>query len=160
MTYHKNLKSLFSQLQEKVIPDVLEKEVLQVVQEAEQRNIQTKVFDAYEDPVVYERRTSGGLDDMSNMRPRFTSVNNGMQMLVENITKGKNDSSFEIAGLIEYGHDNGYGKYDYPYRTYGEPTFLNPRRFTYHTMQELKRTLKHVEAFRQGLKRHNIQTYK
>jgi len=160
MAYHKNLKSLFSKLQQDVIPDILGKEVYQEVVETESEMMQRHVYDAY-DPVTYERRgASGGLADPRNHVASFFYRNNSeIGMLVQNTTKGK-DQNMYLAGLVEYGHGGGYGEYQYPYRTYGEPTFLNPRRFTYQTILELERTLKHVEAFRSGLKRHGVQTYK
>lgn len=160
MAYHKNLDSLFKELQQKVVPDILEKEVYATAVETESQMVQEHVYDSY-DPVVYERRgIKGGLADPKNHVSSFFYRNNSeVSLLIQNTTKGK-DENIYLAGLVEYGHANGYGEYQYPYRTYGDPTFLNPRRFTYQTMLELERTLKHVEAFRSGLKRHNIQTYK
>lgn len=167
MVYHKNLKSLFNHIQKNVIPDVLKTDVLPVVKKVEQDAIEKFVYDAYNpsstdgEPYVYERRRSnGGLSDPNNMMARFYTVSGGYEMLVENTTTGQYDSNFEIAGLVEYGDNSGYGEYEYKTNRDGTAwQYLQGRGFTFQAASELSRTLEHVMKFKQGLRRHNIKTF-
>lgn len=167
MANFKSLNDLFKHLQTNVIPDVLENEVYSVVVETEQKMIEEHVYDAYSpassngEPWVYERRRyNGGLSDPRNMMASFYTVTGGYEMLVQNITKGSDDN-FYIAPLIEYGDKHNGLEYQYKSNRDGTAwQYLRERNFTYQTMEELKKTLKHVEAFRKGLKRFGIRTYK
>ncbi|WP_405101413.1 hypothetical protein [Oceanobacillus sp. FSL H7-0719] len=152
------LSDLFNHLQKNVIPDIMGKEVYEVVVEEESKNVEKYVYDEYS-PAAYERRgRNRGLANPRNHTRTFVYSGVGqVKMLVENTTKGKDQTGLDLAKLVEYGHGNGYGEYQFPYSSYGEPTFLNPRRFTYYTILELKQSLRHVEAFKRGLARHNIK---
>ena len=59
-----------------------------------------------------------------------------------------------LAVLIEYGHGNKDYYYDYP----SSDEFCDPRPFIANTRKRLKKSGKHKEALKNGLKRNNIKT--
>ena len=152
-----NLNDLFAYMNKEVVPDILTKEVFDTVTEAQSRNVEKTVYDAYS-PASYERRgRNGGLADPKNNIATFSHSLSSVKMLIQNTTKGKNQNIY-TAGLVEKGHDAGYGEYQFPYNSTGDAdNFLSARPFISNTINELKRTLAHIESFKKGLNRWNIK---
>lgn len=150
----KSLKELRKAV-EKAIDNSLENEVFEVVRSEEIKSIETDVFAVYT-PKIYERRAFGGIDDEENIT--HDTVKNGT-IKIENITefnqeyKTANEGP-ELAVLIEYGHGNKDYYYDYP----SSYDFCDPRPFISNTRKRLKKSGKHKEALKIGLKRNNIKT--
>lgn len=150
----KSLKELRKAV-EKAIDNSLENEVFEVVRSEEIKSIETDVFAVYT-PEIYERRAFGGINDEENIT--HDTVKNGT-IKIENITefnqeyKTANEGP-ELAVLIEYGHGNKDYYYDYP----SSNDFCDPRPFISNTRKRLKKSGKHKEALKIGLKRNNIKT--
>lgn len=143
--------------------DVLNHEVAEIVKDVEQRNIQDVVYEGYKtsniggEPWVYQRRrTNGGLQDKNNMIHHVTTNGQGVELSVENVTTGKNDT-FRLDTLIEYG-DGTDGK-EYEFKENRDNTadqYLRGRPFTHETEDELMQTNEHVIAFKNGMKSRGI----
>jgi hypothetical protein len=146
-----NLDQLFQYLNQ-VNENIMANEVADKVKSIQSEMVEEVVYDAY-DPYVYERRGDyGGLSDTRNMIHTVTSTMNGLQLIIRNVTTGSKNSNFEIAGLIEYGHDNGHGVYEYNYNRAGtEQQFMQPRPFISETIKRLEQSLEHVQAYQSGL---------
>ncbi len=150
----KSLKEL-RKVVEKAIDDSLENEVFETTRSEEIKSIETDVFAVYT-PKIYERRAFGGLDDEENIV--HDEVKNGT-IKIENTTefnqeyKTANEGP-ELAVLIEYGHGGKDYYYDYP----SSDEFCDPRPFISNTRKRLKKSGKHKEALKIGLKRNNIKT--
>ncbi|GAA0346930.1 hypothetical protein GCM10008931_42760 [Oceanobacillus oncorhynchi subsp. oncorhynchi] len=156
MVRKQTLSNLVNKLKNKVIPDVLANEVYQTVVDVESKNVQKTVYNAYS-PLVYKRRgENGGLADPKNHVATFSYAGNMVTMAVRNTTKGQDGFGY-LSGLIEYGHDAGYGQYDYPYSSVQVPTFLAPRPFISSTKAELERTLAHLTAMKAGMRNRGIK---
>ena len=150
----KSLKELRKAV-EKAIDNSLENEVFEVVRSEEIKSIETDVFAVYT-PEIYERRAFGGFNEEENIT--HDTVKNGT-IKIENITefnqeyKTANEGP-ELAVLIEYGHGNKDYYYDYP----SSDDFCAPRPFISNTRKRLKKSGKHKETLKIGLKRNNIKT--
>jgi hypothetical protein len=144
--------------------DVLQNEVAEAVKKEQSYQVEDEVYDKYSpsspdgEPWVYERRRdNGGLSDTRNMitsSPSYTG--DGVEVSIENITKGSDDN-FQIADLVEYG-DGTNGK-EYEHKTNRDNTayqYLRGRPFTKATVEELERTGEHIDAARKGLKRKGL----
>ncbi|MBQ2870702.1 hypothetical protein IJE86_03255 [bacterium] len=150
----KSLKELRKAV-EKAIDNSLENEVFEVVGGEEIKSIETDVFAVYT-PEIYERRAFGGIDDEENIT--HDTVKNGT-IKIENITEFNQgyetaNKGPELAVLIEYGHGGKDYYYDYP----SSDEFCDPRPFINNTRKRLKKSSKHKEALKIGLKRNNIKT--
>lgn len=161
MATFKNLKDLEKYLKEK-IDNSLEKEVASMVKAVQTDHIVDDVYMAYnkvgggrQEPYVYERRYfQGGLIDRENM---VSEVADGV-LTVTNIAEANpdyNKSPVEnLAGLIEYGHENGYGQYDYTRNRDGtEWQYMQPRPFIENTRDDIAKNKLHVKALKEALKR-------
>jgi hypothetical protein len=146
-----NFNQLFSILDSEM-KEIVDNDVAEVVKEIQSQEVHDTVYDVYT-PFRYERRSDyGGLSDTRNMFHTVADTMNGLQLTIRNNTTGSYDNNFQIAGLIEYGHDMGYGSYDYDYnRENTEWKFMQPRPFISNTILRLERTLEHVNAMRRGL---------
>ena len=150
----KSLKELRKAV-EKAIDNSLENEVFEVLRGEEIKSIETDVFAVYT-PEIYERRAFGGIDDEENIT--HDTVKNGT-IKIENITEFNQgyetaNKGPELAVLIEYGHGGKDYYYDYP----SSDEFCDPRPFINNTRKRLKKSGKHKEALKIGLKRNNIKT--
>lgn len=162
MAQFKNLKELEKFLNNK-IKSAMQNEVAEKVRDVQQSKIDSEVYNAYQpsspdgEPFVYDRRRDNdGLRDRDNMVAKVKDSANGVELSVENVTKGK-DKDFEIAGLIEYGDNSGYGNYDYKYNRDGTAEqYLKERPFIQETRKSLIQSKEHVDALKQGLKRNGI----
>lgn len=149
----KSLKEL-RKVVEKAIDDSLENEVFEVARDEEIKSIETDVFAVYT-PKIYERRVFGGINDEENIV--HDEVKNGT-IKIENTSefnqeyKTANEGP-ELATLIEYGHGGKNYYYDYP----SSDDFCDPRPFISNTRKRLKKSGKHKEALKIGIKRSNIK---
>ena len=153
----KNFKELEKQLNE-VLRDVMTKEVAEKVKDVQQEELENEVYSSYQ-PYEYERRRdNGGLQDRDNMIATITNYGGGLQLSVKNITKGDQDD-YEIAGLIEYGHEGGHGDYSYPFnRDNTAWKFLRPRPFIEESRKTLMKHGEHIDAMEKGLNKRGIKT--
>lgn len=157
----KDLNSLFKYIEKNVV-EIMKSEVSEAVKDEQQRQINEIVYKAYS-PFVYERRNwyegDGGLADREVMVAEVGKTKDGIVLSVINLAKGQDQEHLYIAPLVEYGHDNGHGEYQYPYnRDNTEWKFLQARPFTKETIDALKRSGLHVEVLKQELNRRGIKT--
>lgn len=129
------------------IEETLADEVLEEVKDIELKYIEQDALSAYT-PKIYERRTSGGIDDPRNI----VGYVKNMQLSVDNITEfnsgyGTKHRGTGLAQLINEGDSfNGYF-YDYP----GE--FNQPRPFLDHTILEVEQTDRVENALEKGMRK-------
>jgi hypothetical protein len=162
MNTYDSLEALFLGLN-KNIENAMKHEVSDVVKKVESEKVESEVYDRYKpstsdgEPWRYERRkTNGGLADTTNMIPKTNIVANGVELTVENITEGSQDS-FKISDLIE-GGDGTNGK-QYQYKTNRDGTadqYLRARPFQRKTEEELAKTGDHEKALKVGLRRNGL----
>lgn len=155
----KSLNDLFKYI-EKNVTEIMEKDVAQAVKDEQQRQINDLVYEAYE-PYVYQRRmwSNGGLGDEEVMVATIGKTADGVVLSVVNLARGSNQEHLYIAPLVEYGHDNGHGKYQHPYnRDNTAWKFLRSRPFTEATIDALKKSGLHIEVMKQELNRRGIKT--
>lgn len=158
----KSFKDLEKAINKK-IAKAMQNEVAEKVRDVQQSKIDSEVYDAYKpntednEPYVYERRRENeGLKDRKNMIATVSERDDGVSLSVDNIAKGKSNG-IEIAGLIEYGDNAGYGEYDYKYNRDGTAEqYLKERPFIEETRKSLINTGDHVEALKKGLKNQGI----
>lgn len=156
LAYYKDLNSLFAKLKED-IHESLATDVFDDVIDMQQEEIQTKVYDAYDDgPFVYERRyEDGGLLDKRNNIATFYHSGDGVEMLIQNITKGHPRYKYADTYIVPIivGGDGAYGmNYDFPYnRLNTQYKFLNSRDFISSTKERLKSENMHVISLEQSL---------
>lgn len=148
----------------KQIKDALANEVKSEVVETERRHVQKDVYEVYNPKMYKRRKENGGLMDEKNIVGVMLSDDT---LEVENktpanpygipqervTTEGKN-----LPGLIEFGDDNGYGRYDFPPSDGEDDSYMFPRPFISNTVEELKNSKAHISALANGLLRHNIKT--
>jgi len=152
----KNLSELRKYI-EKCIEDSLKNEVFEAIKNIELKHVKEDVLSVYS-PKEYQRRSHGGIDDKNNIT--HEKLKNGV-LKVKNITKFNSEYETENAGLglpllIEYGHGESGYFYDYA----SSDDFTNPRPFTENTIQEIKDSKQHIDAFKQGLKRNKINIWR
>lgn len=129
------------------IEETLKDEVFDEVREIELEHIERDILSAYT-PKIYERRTSGGIDDPRNI----VGYVKDMQLSVDNITEfnsgyGTKHRGTGLAQLINDGDSfNGYF-YDYP----GE--FNQPRPFIDNTILEVEKTDRVENALEKGMRK-------
>jgi len=111
----------------------------------ESKNVKEVVYNSYS-PKIYDRdMNDGGLSDVDNMHHNIISNGITTELTVENKTisnpsyNPNNKDPFEIACLVEFGNNNGYGYYDYPIKNKDTSNFsyLKPRPFIEKTKQDL-----------------------
>lgn len=162
MPNFKDIKSLMNYVQKKIDLS-LKNEVFPTVREIEIEHVQSDVYAEYPNPIVYERRKDeDGLTDIDNYE---CVVNKGV-MSMTNTTESNTNYSGSIkeslVGLIEYGDDNGYGRYDYPEeenkRRWKRYKYLKPRPFIQNTREDLEENKQHLFALKKGLNKLGIKT--
>lgn len=155
MAYFKDLKSLFTKLKED-IHESMATDVFDDVIDIQQEEIQTKVYGAYDSPFEYKRRyEDGGLLDKSNNIATFYYSGDGVEMLIQNITKGHPEHRYADTYIVPIivGGDGAYGmNYDFPYnRLNTQYKFLKPRDFISSTKERLKDENMHVISLEKSL---------
>jgi hypothetical protein len=150
----------------KLMREALNTEVAKVVKNKEQEMVVSEVYDKYSpstedgEPWEYERRGwKGGLADQKNMKHKTVSLGtgNGLQLSVENKTKGKDDKNMYISDLIEGG--DGYNGLEYNYKSNRDGTagqYLKARPYQQKTVESLEQSNEHVEALKKGLIRQGL----
>lgn len=140
---------------------VMENEMAQMVKKEESDSVQKNVYQQYQpnngEPYIYERRKeNGGLADKSNMKSKVKNVPNGLELSVENITKGKDDK-FRIDDLVEYGDGTNGKEYEYKdNRSDTADEYLRARPFTEKTAENILQSNAHVQVMKNGLKAKGI----
>jgi len=141
-----------------VIPNSLANEVFETIKQTEQRHIQSDVYDAYPDPIVYERRKDDSrLIADENIVP--TLITNNI-LSVENKTKpspnARDGASTDknLPELIEFGNGYNGNTYDYQY----DYPYMDSRPFTQNTIEELKNSHAATDALKAGLNRNGVAT--
>lgn len=161
-----NLNELFEFIKDNM-EDIMKNDVAEAVKDEEQRQISRVVYDVYTpnngEPYEYVRRkwkdNSGGLADREVIVATIGKTKDGVILSVINTARGSDQEDLYLAPLVEYGHDNGYGEYQYPYnRDNTAWKFLQSRPFTEETIKALKRSGLHVEVMKQELNRRGIKT--
>lgn len=141
MASFRNLKDLESYIL-KQVADSLDKDVAKKTKQLMSDNVDSEVYRVYQ-PIEYKARMNdGGLSDVRNMNHFVADVKESKVLFVTNDTMSNEEylpegkTPFEIAGVVEYGHDAGYGEYDYVYKE--DAKYLKPRRFIKKTREDLK----------------------
>jgi hypothetical protein len=140
------------------IAQALNSEVKETVKDVMQSKVESEVYDAYESASKSEYKyTRRGENDGLKDRDNIVGTLKGNTLEVENIAKGK-DSGEYLAGLIEYGHQNGYGEYDYPHVPAGSKgDFRDPRPFVAETKRALASGNELKESMRKGLSKQGLK---
>lgn len=148
-----SLAKLLKHVEKNHVRDIMNNEMAEMVKDEEQKAIDKKVYDAYKpgttdgEPWVYKRRRdNGGLRSRDNMKSNVKKTSEGIELSVENVTKGAN--GYEIAEGIEYGRN-------YEYTSNRDDTaeqYLAPRPFTNATENEILTRDLHTKIMKQGLK--------
>ena len=134
------------------IEDTLSKEVFNTVRDIELWYIKRDVMDRYQ-PQIYERRSSGGIDDPSNIKGKVRD----MELMVRNETPfntgyGTGNRGNGLAVLINEGTG---GKSDLYYDYVGE--FECPTHFLENTQWDIDHTKDAENALNEGLKRRGYE---
>lgn len=135
----------FNDLQKAInlkIKETLETKIAQKIKETESQAIKDVVLGSYT-PTSYKRRTSGGIEDISNMHSQVTKQsNNSMILSVSNdtSTNGREERNYDLDEAIVLG---GEEYYEHPYNselkkdtdTY---SYLKGRDYVSETVKRLK----------------------
>lgn len=156
----KDLKSLFKHI-EKDVERSMKQEVTEKVKDVEQEKIQEVVYDAYkplnEDEPWKRRHHNDGLIDRDNMERTYSKEGDNHIIKIKNTTDSNPNSSYTaftktpnyLAGIIENERTKGLYMFDRE----GGYGYREPRPFTFKTIKELERTLAHVKAMKDGLRK-------
>lgn len=151
-----DINALLADVQ-KSINKSLKNEVMDAVREVELSHIERDVLSVYT-PSIYERRGSGGIEDMRNI---IGTVKDG-RLTVENVTPFNEDYGTRNRGtglgyMINEG-GNSEHDYDYGFRTIEAP-YSQPRQFIDNTIEELDKTEIIEDALAKGMKKDGINLY-
>lgn len=140
------------------VQKAMEVTVAPEVKKLESENVREVVYNSYPSPSEYVRREEhGGLSDVNNMHHEIFAGGNMVVLSVDNETMSNPaympnyKDQFQIAGLVEYGNNNGHGEYDYPYHE----DYLKARAFIEVTKNQLE-SGKVKELFIEGLAKEGI----
>jgi hypothetical protein len=156
----KNLTELNKYLNQQ-IREVMDNEMAAMVKKKESESVEKNVYQAYQpdngEPFIYERRkTDGGLADERNMEHKVKNVKDGVELSVENITKGK-DQNFRLDTLIEYGDGTDGKEYQFKTNRIGTADeYLRGRPFTEKTEESILQSNEHVKIMKNTLKAKGI----
>ena len=153
------------------INDTLANEVFKVVQKAELKAIEDKVYSTYNPSTYIRRGADSGLSDPKNIVMENTPSDG--TLVVVNITPAnanrssyrtnerkfksivKNAARKDLSEQVEYGHNNPW-QYDFP----SDGEYMKPRPFTDTTVKNLDSSKAHIEALKKELKQRGIQVAK
>lgn len=160
MVDFKSLKDLDDCLRNSIF-EAIDDDVAREVKRTQSNMVFKTVYVSYPRPTEYERRgINGGLADIGNMEHEVNNTKDGIILSVSNKTTSnpdylpKNKSSFEIAGVVEFGHGYNGDIYDYP----TDSRFTKARGFIQETRKELATAKSHVQALKDGLLKRGIKT--
>ena len=151
-----DINALLADVQ-KSINKSLKNEVMDAVREVELKHIERDVLSVYT-PSIYERRSSGGIDDERNI---IGTVKDG-RLTVENVTPfnenyGTRNRGTGLGYMINEG-GNSEHDYDYGFRTIEAP-YSQPRPFIDNTIEQLDKTEIIEDALAKGMKNDGINLY-
>jgi hypothetical protein len=106
-----------------------------IVKNKESEAVKDRVLDSYT-PVVDQRRTTGGLDDVTNMHHKVTEGSNSITLSVTNDTPTLYDRDYTLNQAIIEGGD--YYEYPTTNRDSSRYTYLNGRDYITETIEKLK----------------------
>lgn len=134
------------------IKDTLYKEVFDEVCDIEMEHVQMDVLYRYQ-PLIYERRTTGGIEDHSNLKGKVRDT----ELSVYNKTPfnpgyGTYNSGNDLATLLNEGSG---GKHKIYYDFMGE--FEKPTYFLENTQEEIDKTNRVERVLNKGLKRRGYE---
>ena len=148
-----NIEKLLKHLDKQYIAPTMQNEMADMVKDEEQRIIDKTVYDAYKpgtsdgEPWVYKRRRDkGGLRSRDNMVTNVHQSVEGVELTVENVTKGAN--GYRIDEVIESGKG-------YEFTTNRDGTasqYTSPRPFTKNTEESIASKDLHTKTMRKALK--------
>lgn len=144
----KNINELAKYVNQQVLPKTLKEDVGEkLVRPKLKENIQSEVYDVYEEPVVYERlKEHGGLLDDANIIVNMIDNN------TVSIESRRMDDGRDVSVIVETGV--GYNpEWLFPYTNKGRP-------FTEVTRDELRNDGSVEYAIIKGLKKLGIDTRK
>ena len=136
----------------KQINDSLQKEVASHVKEKIQSHVATDVYNAYPNPVEYERRNleNGSLGDTKQMSS--TLINDGVLEVKDNADFNHDFASnhggygdIDLSKSLAYNIEYGYGSKSQPWN--------EPRDFIAETRKDIKNSNSHVEVMRNALRK-------
>ena len=147
-----NIKELQKYLNSQ-INQVMQNEMANMVKDEEQRTIDKTVYDSYKpgtsdgEPWVYKRRRDdGGLRSRENMKVNINQSVEGVELTVENVTKGA--QGYRIDEVIESGKG-----YEYTSNRDGTANqYTSPRPFTKNTEESIAAKDLHTKTMRKALK--------
>lgn len=138
-----NMKQLEAYVN-KMIKDSIVDDVSKTVISRVEDHVQTDVYDAYPNPVMYER--TGTLARSFKSTPTA----NGVEIQSTYVDDGR-----DVAEVVEYGHYESSQGYEYP--SEGK-AYMKPRPFIENTRQELRDTKIHVTELERSLNKKGINT--
>jgi hypothetical protein len=144
----KNVNDLAKYINQQVLPKTLKEDVGEkLVRPKMKENIQSEVYDVYEEPVIYKRlRENGGLMDDANIIVEMIDNN------TVSIESHRMDDNRNVSVIVETGV--GYNEdWSFPYTHKGRP-------FVETTRDELRNDGSVEHAIVKGLKRLGINTRK
>lgn len=165
-----DLDDLFSDLEDE-FQDILNKEVATEAKVVMREKVISEVYSPY-NPSQYERKEDdGGLSDMRNMKAYPLSGEVGIRLINERMGDGEggHSSARNVAEIIEYGLKDEFYVIAKSGKKKGEEIRLypsknpknnpnnwkdwKPRRFTKATQDELEESGRHIETFKDALKK-------
>lgn len=144
---------------------VMSNQVAEEIKNEQSQQVHKQVYNKYRpnadgEPYVYKRRgDEGGLSDTENMDEDTQFTVNGVELTVTNNTRGK-DGKTDVSGLVEKGHDNGFGEYDYTRNRSGDAyKYLEARPYLEKTIEELNTNKKHIKSAKKALRSMGLDVF-
>lgn len=132
------------------LAEALNTSIAEEVKEFEKSHVYSDVYEAYyverhlpeHKPAIYERRYEhGGLADTRGMQHTIEYVGDDVvKLYVDNANQLNlkyGNAAEDLAGIVEFGHGNGYGSYIYPLPNDAIGDFYPPRPFIQNTREDL-----------------------
>jgi len=159
----KNLNELFNNMTD-VVRDSME-DVADVAKVYEEEAVEEVVYGGYtaQNPYHERRGSMGGLADRRNMIHSVTNTVNGIELFVNNVTRGnqnvyKTHDTYApnyLTGIIINGRDRGRYMEN---RTGTQDQYLDGRDFLSAAVRNMERDLAHIDELRKSLRRKGINT--
>ena len=130
------------------LAEALNTSVAEEVKEFEKSHVYSDVYAAYAtagrfpEPAIYDRRYEhGGLADVRGMQHTIEYVGDDVvKLYVDNanpLNLKYGNAADDLAGIVEFGNGNGYGRYIYPLAQDAIGDFRSPRPFIQNTREDL-----------------------
>lgn len=164
MPTFKNIKELHEFLKDKVIRDILDNEMAEMVKRVEQEAIEEVVYQVY-NPQEYERRGhSGGLIDKDYMEHSVSEDGTVLEVINDtppNYGYGGEENVEDLPALVEFGHGSWYNgrRQFYTYtRSKRSNRYMRPRPFTKATIERIEQEKLHIKTMKDALESKGIKT--